>query len=501
MPDAAPTEHLDVLILGAGLSGIAAARYLRTEHPARTIAVLEARGAVGGTWDLFRYPGVRSDSDLQTFGYEFKPWRDREAIATGPRILNYLQETVEENDLAPLIRFHHRVVSADWSSRDARWTVEVVHPETGQTHHLSATWLFNAGGYYRYDEGYTPHFEGRERFRGEIVHPQHWPDDLDTRGKRVVVIGSGATAVTLIPSLTETAAHVTMLQRTPTYVMALPSVDAVANRLQKIFGPERGYAMSRTLNVHKFRMFWRFLRRFPHQGRKVIGAVNRRLLPDGYPVDVHFNPPYEPWDQRLCLAPDGDFFAAISRGDAEVVTDRIASFTETGIQLESGEHLEADVVVTATGLRIQTFGGIELSLDGEPFDQRRAVAYRGVMLSGLPNFAFAIGYTNNSWTLKVGLLCEYFCRLLSHMDAHGYDVVVPVAEEGMETRPLLDFAAGYVQRAIDTLPLQGTEAPWLMSMDYIADRRTLRTGALVDEHLHFDGPALRRVATTPAQQR
>ncbi|WP_035855182.1 flavin-containing monooxygenase [Cryptosporangium arvum] len=478
-------EHVDVLIVGAGISGIGAAYYLRTHVPAATFTILEARGATGGTWDLFRYPGIRSDSDLHTFGYEFKPWRDRQSIAGADKILAYLRETAREHDLDRDVRFHHRVLSADWSSADARWVAEVEHD--GERIRISANWIFCASGYYRYDEGYTPHFAGRDAFTGPIVHPQHWPEDLDYAGKRVVVIGSGATAVTLVPALATTAAHVTMLQRTPSYVMPVPSVDAIANRLRTLLPERRAYALSRRLNIAKQAGVWKFAQRFPTIARKIIRAVNVKALPPGYPVDEHFNPPYGPWDQRLCAVPDGDLFRAIRKDRAAVVTDRIETFTPTGIRLAAGRELEADIIVTATGLNLQPFGGAALRVDGEAVHLPDHVAFKGMMLSGVPNFAFAIGYTNASWTLKVGLLCEHFCRLLNHMREHGYDVCVPVRPDpDAPTRPLLDFGAGYVQRALDQLPRQGEKAPWVMSMNYQADVKVLRNGPVVDPDLRFE---------------
>ncbi len=475
-----------MLIVGAGISGIGAAYYLQKEHPGRSYALLEARGATGGTWDLFRYPGIRSDSDLHTFGYEFKPWRDEDAIASADKILAYLRETAAENGIDAHIRFHHKVLGAAWSSVDARWVVDVERSDTEELVQFSANWIFCAAGYYRYDEGFTPHLEGRDHFRGQIVHPQHWPEDLDYQGKKVVVIGSGATAVTLIPAMAETAGHVTMLQRSPTYVMPVPSKDAIANALQKVFGPERGYAAARRKNINQQRFIYRFCQRYPRAARRLIRYINAKQLPEGYPVDEHFNPTYNPWDQRLCAVPDGDLFRSIREGRASVVTDRIATFTEKGILLESGRELEADIIVTATGLNLQLFGGVTLSVDGEPVNVSDTVAYRGMMLSGVPNFAMAIGYTNSSWTLKIGLLCEHFCRLLAHMDAHGYDIARPeVGDPDMETRPLLDFDAGYVQRSIHELPKQGAGAPWLMSMSYQADVKLMRDNSVADEHLRF----------------
>jgi len=482
----APVEHVDVLIVGAGISGIGAAYYLQAEQPAKTYAILEARAASGGTWDLFRYPGIRSDSDLHTFGYEFKPWEDEQAIAGGDKILAYLRETAAENGIDAMVRFHHKVLGAAWSSDAARWVVEVERVDTGERLALSCSWLFCAGGYYRYDEGFTPRFDGREQFRGQIVHPQHWPEDLDYRGKRVVVIGSGATAVTLVPAMAGAAAHVTMLQRSPSYIMPVPSKDVIANALKKVFGNERGYAITRRKNVAQQRAVYRFCQRYPGAARRLIRYVNAKRLPEGYPVDEHFNPAYDPWDQRLCAVPDGDLFTALRNGSASVVTDRIGTLTEAGIRLESGREIDADIIITATGLNLQAFGGITLSVDGRPVHLRDTVAYKGMMVSDVPNFAFMIGYTNSSWTLKVGLVCEHFCRLLAHMDTHGYDICRPqVDDPTMARRPLLDFAAGYVQRSVDQLPRQGDRPPWSMSMDYEADVRQLRNAPVSHENLRF----------------
>ncbi|GIF13789.1 flavin-containing monooxygenase [Actinoplanes teichomyceticus] len=486
-------EHLDVAIIGAGISGIGAARYVKTHLPAKTFAVLEARAASGGTWDLFRYPGIRSDSDLHTFGYEFKPWRDKQAIADAPRILNYLREAVAENGLDAHIRYHRKVTAASWSSVTARWTLDVEHVDTGEQVHLSAGWVFVASGYYRYDEGFTPRFPGREQFTGTVVHPQHWPDDLDYTGKKVLVIGSGATAVTLVPAMADTAAHVTMLQRTPSYIMPIPREDALANAMRRILGEDLAYRLVRRKNITRGRLVWQFCQRYPKLARRLIRRVNISQLPAGYSVDEHFNPPYDPWDQRLCAVPDGDLFRAIRDGQATIVTDTIDTFTATGVRLNSGRELHADIIVTATGLNVQAFGGIRLTVDGEPVHLPDTVAYKGMMLSGVPNLAYAIGYTNSSWTLKIGLLCEHFCRLLAHMQTHGYDICRPeVTDPAMPTRPFLDFAAGYIQRAIDHLPRQGDRMPWLTSMDYRGDVTLLRTGAVAAPELRF----ARAVATS-----
>lgn len=487
------TSHVDLLIVGAGISGIGAAHYLREAHPQRTIAILEARDDIGGTWDLFRYPGIRSDSDLFTFGYEFAPWTG-DAIATGPAIMEYLRTVVAEDDLAPLIRFHHKVTGGHWSSHEGRWTLDVLHTDTGERSTITADWVVAAGGYYRYDAGFTPDFPGRERFPGPIVHPQFWPDDLDYRGKRVVVIGSGATAVTLVPALAAEAAHVTMLQRTPTYVLSVPTVDRLAAALQRVLGPRLSFRVVRGKNIMRQRLLWTLSQRYPDAIRRLIRAANVAALPEGYPVDVDFNPPYDPWDQRLCAVPDGDLFKAIGSGSVDVVTDSVATFTEQGVETRSGRHLPADIIVTATGLEVQPFGGATLTVDGDPVRLSDTIAYKGMMLSGVPNMVYITGYTNSSWTLKVQPLCVHLCGLLRHMDANGYDTAIPVpADPDMPTRPYLDFGAGYIQRVRDSLPRQGDRWPWLTSMDYLRDRRLLRADRVVDPEL--------RLARSGARQR
>ncbi len=483
-------EHVDVVIVGAGISGIAAAYSLSTQHPGKSFAILEARGATGGTWDLFRYPGIRSDSDLHTFSYEFKPWQNEKAIAGSAAILDYLRETAAENRIDSKIRLHHKVRSAAWSSEDGRWLMEIEQTDTGEHLTISCGWLFSASGYYRYDEGFTPQFEGRERFQGEIVHPQHWPEHLDYRAKRVVVIGSGATAVTLIPALARTAAHVTMLQRSPSYVLSVPSSDRIANSLPTVLGTKRAYAITRRKNIARQRAIFRFCRVFPHTARRLIRHHIAKQLPKGYPVDEHFNPVYNPWDQRLCVVPDGDLFKAIRDGSASIVTDRIATFTERGIKLESGRTLDADIIVTATGLNLQAFGGITLTVDGAVVNPPDKVAFRGLMLDGVPNFAFAFGSTNLSWTLRVGLVAEHFCRLLAYMDSHGHAVCYPeFANPAMGTRPFVESSAGYVMRSIEQFPRQGAEGPWQMSNDHRSNVKTLRQGPVADENLRF-GSAL-----------
>lgn len=478
-------EHVDVLIIGAGLSGIGAACRLRRDRPGSSIAILEARATIGGTWDLFRYPGIRSDSDMFTLGYRFKPWEDQKAIADGPAILNYVHETAREHRVDSLVRFHHRVVHADYSSGQRRWTVTVERTDTGETVTMTCRFLFCCSGYYRYDEGYTPDIPGLDRFAGTVVHPQHWPTDLDYAGKRVVVIGSGATAVTLVPAMAPDAEHVTMLQRSPTYIIAQPGVDVVANLFRKILPSPLAYRISRWKNVLTQTAVFQLSKSRPGLVKALLRRLAIAQLPKDYPVDVHFKPRYNPWDQRLCLVPDGDLFKAIRRGAASVVTDNIEAVTETGIRLRSGDQLDADVIVTATGLNLLVFGGIRLAVDGDEVHLPDTMAYKGMMLSGVPNFAYTIGYTNASWTLKADLVSEYISRLLTHMDEHGYDECVPERDPRVEEEPFLDFAAGYVLRSLDKFPKQGAEAPWKLRMNYLRDVVTLRHGSVADEAMRF----------------
>ena len=479
-------EHFDVLIAGAGVTGIGAACHLERAQPGKSYAILEARDSIGGTWDLFRYPGIRSDSDLHTFGYVFKPWTDDKAIADGESIRAYIEETAHEYGVDRNIRFGHRMLRASWSSEDARWTIDVERVATGETIQMTAGWIFSASGYYRYDQGFSPHFEGSENFRGQIIHPQHWPEDLDYSGKRVIVIGSGATAMTLVPAMAKEAGHVTMLQRSPSYVLPLPAEDKLGNRLRGLLGEERAYKVTRTKNIVRQRVFYALCRRFPRLMRRVIRQINAAHLPDDVPVDVHFKPSYDPWDQRLCIVPDADLYGALRRKTASIATGHIERFTENGIRLKSGAELEADIIVTATGLNLQAYGGIELTVDGEKISLPQTIAYKGMMLSGVPNFVYGIGYTNASWTLKIDLVAEHLCRLLGHLDEHRLDAAVPVpADPDMKTQPLLDFEAGYVLRAIDRLPKQGEHEPWHLAQDYFKDARYLRRGDVDDGELRF----------------
>lgn len=487
MDNGTPAEDrpLDVLVVGAGLSGIAVGRYLAVEHPAKSYLIMEQRAASGGTWDLFRYPGVRSDSDLHTFSYAFKPWQDKESIASGARILDYLREASRENGVDEHIVYRRRVISADWSSAQTCWTVEIEDVDTGERTHCTARWLFCASGYYSYDHGHAPDLPGQERFGGRIVHPQQWPADLDCTGQQVVVIGSGATAITLVPALATSAAHVTMLQRTPTYVLPVPTSTPSARRYRRWLGDRRGSAAARAVSRTSQWLFWLFCRRFPAAARRMIRRVTTEQLPPGYPVDEHFNPPYDPWDQRMCIAPDGDLFSAIRDGSASVVTDRVATLTDHGVLLESSRELPADVVVTATGLVLLPLGGIAVTVDGVPVSAHESVLYRGVLMSGMPNLAVALGYPNASWTLKIDLVCEYWCRLLTYLDDHGYAAVCPVADPDLATHPALYLSAGYVRRSLDALPLHGDEPPWQASLSYHADVKLLRRAPVVDEHLRL----------------
>jgi cation diffusion facilitator CzcD-associated flavoprotein CzcO len=479
-------EHFDVLIVGAGLSGIGAGYHLQTLCPGKTYAILEGRESLGGTWDLFRYPGIRSDSDMYTLGYSFRPWTNPKAIADGPSILAYLRETAEAFGIDRKIRYGHKVERASWSSADARWTVEARDASTGELRRFTCSFLFMCAGYYDYDEGHSPEFPGSERFKGRVVHPQHWTPDVDYEGKRVVVIGSGATAVTLVPELSRRAAHVTMLQRSPSYVVTIPERDRVANWLRSRLPLRSAYALTRGKNVLLSMAFYHYCRRFPeHATRLMVGTVHRELR-GGVDVKKHFTPRYKPWDQRVCLVPDGDLFEALRSGRASVVTDQIETFTETGIRLRSGEELPADVIVTATGLKLKFLGGMEMEVDGKRVEPAKTMAYKGMMISDVPNLALAIGYTNASWTLKVDLTCEYVCRLLNHMDARGYTTCVPRRNDpSVKEQPLLDFSSGYVQRAIDRFPRQGSVAPWKLHQNYAFDMMLLRHSPIEDGTMQF----------------
>ena len=484
-----PPEHFDVLIVGAGLSGIGAGFHLKQKCPAKSYVILEGRDTIGGTWDLFRYPGIRSDSDMFTLGYSFKPWIEAKAIADGPRILNYVRETAADNGIDKKIRFHHRVKRASWSTAEARWTVEAERsagegaPEIVR---FTCNFLFMCSGYYKYEEGYTPDFSGSQDFAGRIVHPQKWPEDIDYAGKRVVVIGSGATAVTLVPEMAKTAAHVTMLQRSPTYVVARPAEDPVANKLRARLPTKLAYHLIRWRNVLWGMFFFQLSRRKPAKVKELIlGGVKMALGPD-YDIATHFTPRYNPWDQRLCLVPDGDLFKAINDKRASVVTNEIDHFTNDGIRLKDGSELEADIVVTATGLVLQVLGGMEVDVDGRTVDFAHTLNYKGMMYYDVPNMASAFGYTNASWTLKCDLTCEYVCRLINYMDRRGYKQCVAHNVDPTVTElPSLDFSSGYVQRSIAQMPKQGSKRPWRLYQNYALDIVTLRYGKVDDGVMRY----------------
>ena len=485
-------EHFDVLIVGAGLSGIGTAWHIKHRSPGRTFALWEQRDAIGGTWDLFRYPGIRSDSDMHTLGYRFKPWTEARAIADGPSILKYVRDTAHDEGIDQHIAFHTRVVSADWDSASACWTV--TGERAGATVTATCGFLVMCSGYYSYHEGHLPQWGGETDFTGRFVHPQFWPDDLDYAGKNVVVIGSGATAMTLVPEMAKTAAKVTMLQRSPTYVVSRPAEDRLANRLRKVLGDKAAYAVTRWRNVGWQLFFYNLTRRKPGKVKDhLLGLVRNALGPD-YDVARHFTPSYNPWDQRLCLIPDDDLFGAIRSGKADVITDTIERFVPDGVKLASGDTVPADIIVTATGLKLNVFGDAKFTMDGRPIDLGKSIIYRGMMIGGVPNLTFVFGYTNASWTLKADLTSEFVCRLLNRMKATGTRAATPMLSDDIEPEPFLDFSSGYVQRAVGMLPKQGSKVPWKLHQNYAKDTLTLRYGKLDDGVMQFSNPARDSVA-------
>ncbi|HEX3248363.1 MAG TPA: NAD(P)/FAD-dependent oxidoreductase [Pyrinomonadaceae bacterium] len=480
-------EHVDVIVVGAGLSGIGAACHLKMECPKKSFVILEGREAMGGTWDLFRYPGVRSDSDMYTLGYPFRPWRDPKAIAGGRAILSYIRETAAEFQVDKSIRYNHRVRRVSWSPDHARWTVEVDTGPGKTPLKLSCNFLFLCTGYYDYESGYTPDWPGVARFCGTIVHPQKWPEDLDYAGKRVVVIGSGATAITLVPALAQRAVHVTMLQRSPSYVVVRPAEDPLAKLLRRCLPVDSTYALMRWKNVLLGTFFYNLARNRPAVFKWLVSKGVRNHLGDAYD-SKHFTPPYNPWDQRLCVAADADLFNAMRDGRVSIVTDHIETFTENGLLLKSGERLDADIIVTATGLVMKLFNGMQLDVEGATVDMTKTLVYKGMMFSDVPNLAFAVGYTNASWTLKCDLTAEYVCRLLNHMDQHGYAVCTPrVNETDIEEEPVIDFNSGYVLRALPSLPRQGSKKPWRLHQNYVKDLSMMRYGRVEDGAMEFRG--------------
>ena len=479
-------EHVDVLIVGAGISGIAAAYYVQTRCPSKSYAILEGRSAIGGTWDLFRYPGVRSDSDMHTLGYSFRPWREAKSIAGGPAILKYMRETAAAFGIDQRIRYNHRVRRASWSSDEALWTVEAERGPAHEVVELTCRFLYMCTGYYDYDHGYIPEWPGIERFSGRIVHPQQWPEDLRYAGKQVVVIGSGATAVTLVPAMAETAAHVTMVQRSPTYIVARPSVDAIANWLHRNLPARLAPLLARWKNIAIGMYFYSLARRQPARVKQAIVQMAREQLGPDYDVETHFTPAYNPWDQRLCLVPDADLFKAIKAGKVSIVTDQIETFTETGLRLRSGDELPADIIITATGLRMRLLSGAQLVVDGAAVDLAKTLSYRGAMYSDVPNLAASFGYVNASWTLKCELIARYVCRLLNYMDRHGYTQGCPRRPGvGIQEEPPVNLTSGYVRRALDTLPRQGSRHPWRMYQNYMSDFVSLRMQRANDGIMQF----------------
>jgi cation diffusion facilitator CzcD-associated flavoprotein CzcO len=470
------STDFDVLIVGAGLSGIGAAVHLQQNCPNETYAILEGRDAIGGTWDLFRYPGIRSDSDMYTLGYRFKPWKSAKAIADGPSIRSYIRETATEHGINQHIRFGHKVTNAAWDSETARWTV------TTNKSTLTCRFLYMCSGYYNYGQGHRPTWEGEAEFKGQIIHPQFWPESLDYKGKRVVVIGSGATAVTLVPAMADTTAHVTMLQRSPTWMVSRPGSDAIANALKAILPAQMAYDIVRWKNVTLGQYFYKQTRSNPSKIRELLLKRLAKLLPADYDLETHFTPGYNPWDQRLCLVPDADLFNAITAGKAEIVTDQIAKFEAGGIRLHNGKLLEADIIVTATGLKLEALGGMTVTVDGETRRTADALAYKGMMFSGIPNLAQSFGYINASWTLRSDLIADYVCRLLKHMRKTGVDIATPTpAADVVPERLAMDLQSGYVQRGADALPRSGNRAPWMVTADYKYDRKELMEGPVTDE--------------------
>jgi monooxygenase len=474
-------EHVDVLVIGAGISGISAAHHLQTQCPDKSFLILEGRDSIGGTWDLFKYPGIRSDSDMYTLGFSFRPWRDPKAIADGPSIMSYLHGAVEDDGLHDKIRFGRKVVNAQWSSQAAQWTLTVLNTQSQSEEVFTCNFVHMCTGYYNYEQGHRPAFPGEKNFKGPVIHPQFWPEDLDYENKNVVVIGSGATAVTLVPAMAEKAAKVTMLQRSPTYIVSMPAENTLANWARRNLPAKLAYGLTRWRNVLLNRvMFW-YCRRYPDKAKKLLLKGVRAELPKGFDIEKHLTPHYNVWDQRVCLAPDGDFFAALRAGTADIVTDHIECFTKRGVKVKSGAEIDADIIVSATGLDLKFFGGVDIQVDNKPVLAKDTMTYKGMMFSGVPNLALSSGYTNASWTLKCDLTSAYVCRLLNHMDKKGYTQARPELDwADMEVAPLLDFTSGYVVRKLDELPKQGTVTPWRLHQNYLLDIMMLRMGRVTD---------------------
>ncbi|WP_320820095.1 NAD(P)/FAD-dependent oxidoreductase [Thalassolituus sp.] len=481
-------EYFDVLIIGAGLSGIGTACHLKKEAAGKTFAILEGRTAIGGTWDLFRYPGIRSDSDMFTLGYEFKPWTQRKGIADGEDIRNYIREAATEYNIEPHIRYSHKVKSAAWSTKDAQWTVDVELSETGETKQYICSFFISCTGYYNYEQGFTPDFEGRDDYKGQVLHPQFWPENLDYQDKKVVVIGSGATAVTLVPAMTDKAQKVTMLQRSPSYVLSVPQEDIMVNGLRKILPESWVYRIIRGRNVSITLGIYKFCKAFPSTARNLLQGMIKRQLPADFDM-THFTPKYNPWDERLCAVPNGDMFKAIKQGKADVVTDHIDRFTEKGLLLKSGKELEADIIVTATGLQVQMLGNMKLSMDGEPLSIADKMSFRGAMFEDIPNFSMVFGYTNASWTLKADLIASWVCGLMKHMNDKGLRQVTPRNHDSsMEKVSFIEMQSGYIARIRNTIPRQGTKKPWKLYQNYMLDMASLKLSSFEEETLEYSNP-------------
>ncbi len=497
-----PHDHdvLDVIIIGSGISGIGCAAHLRRDRTEKTWCILEMRDDLGGTWDLFRYPGIRSDSDLYTFSYDFKPWNSDNAIAGAAEIKRYIAETADEYDIRRQIRFRRKVTACAWDSTEGLWTVTTTRGDDGMVETWRGRWIFSATGYYDYDKGYRPAFPEEEKFAGPIIHPQHWPEDLDYTGKRIAVIGSGATAVTLLPALAEKAAHVVQVQRTPSYVMPMPQRDGLLTLARLLPSRDLTHRLMRKKNIVQRHVFWLLCQRYPKMMRALIRKINRANLPQDFPIDIHFNPPYGPWQQRLCAVPEGDLYKSLSSGKTSIVTGHIDKFVADGIAMKSGEVVAADIIVTATGLNLKMAGGVAYTVDGKPVVWSDHAIFRGMLLDGIPNFALCIGYTTSSWTLKVGLLCKYFCQLLGEMDRRGKAICIPQRPAGgMTLKPLLDFGAGYVQRSIGSLPKQGDGYPWMMTFSYGGDVKMMkRSSVILPEMKLYDAPAAPAHRPAPA---
>ncbi len=484
----------DMVIIGAGLSGVGAACRFRTKFPGDSLAVIESRDAIGGTWDLFRYPGIRSDSDMLTLGYDFRPWVGGKTLADGASIRNYVRDTAAEYGVTPYIQFGSKVTAMDFSSENDAWTITITDIKTKTTRQIKARFITAAAGYYKYEQGHTPDFKGREGFKGAIIHPQHWPEGFDYAGKKIIVIGSGATAVTLVPELAKTAGHVTMLQRSPSYVASIPATDTIGNFFRRILPAKTAFKINRAKNIWIARTMYKRARKNPEKTKEWFRKKTQKALGPDYPVDKHFNPDYNPWDQRVCLVPDEDMFIAIREGRASVVTDYIDHFTKDGIKLKSGEALTADIIITATGLNVVFNGEAELSIDGKEVQPSGCYGYKGMMYSGVPNLVTVFGYTNASWTLRADLISQFAVRLVSHMKAGGFSRAVPVAPENMPRYPWIDFQAGYLQRVMDKLPSQGDRHPWLNLQDYKTDQKLMLEDPIDDGALVFSKAYPERMA-------